>query len=107
MADQTATSPSVVERPNASLMRGGPFYRLQQYSHLIGEEQWNLGRRLIFVIAIGWVPLLIIKLLFDRSNLVPFLRDYGLNARMFIAVPVLIIGQPLMEAHFHLIVEHV
>ena len=88
-------------------MRGGPFYRLQQYSHLLAEDQWNIGRRIIFVIAVGWLPLLIMKLLFDRGNLVPFLRDYGVNARMFLAVPVLIIGQPLMEAHFRLIVGHV
>jgi hypothetical protein len=88
-------------------MRGGPFYRLQQYSHLLDEDQWNIGRRIIFVIAVGWLPLLIMKLLFDRGNLVPFLRDYGVNARMFLAIPVLIIGQPLMEAHFRLIVDHV
>ena len=37
-----------------SLVRGGPFYRAQQAVGLIRPNQWNLGRRIAVVIAVGW-----------------------------------------------------
>ena len=94
-------------RPGVSLIRGGPFYRLQESTRLIAPDEWNVGRRIIFLIAVGWVPLLLMKLLFDRGHLIPFLRDYGLNVRMFIAVPALLVAQPVMESIFRKIVNHI
>ncbi len=94
-------------RPDASLIRGGPFYRLQQSSRLIGANVWNVGRRIVFAIAVGWVPLLLMKLLFDRGNLLLFLKDYAINSRMLIAVPVLILAQVLMESLFRKVVGHI
>lgn len=35
------------------------------------------------------------------------LRDYALNVRVFIAIPILLLAQPLMESHFRRIVEHI
>jgi hypothetical protein len=39
-----------------SLVRGGPFYRVQHALGLIRPNEWNLGRRITFLIAIGWLP---------------------------------------------------
>jgi hypothetical protein len=96
-----------VARTEVSLIRGGPFYRLQQSTRLIEPDEWNVGRRITFAIAIAWVPLVLMKVLFDRGHLLLFLRDYGMNVRMFVAVPVLIAAQPLMESIFRKMVNHI
>ncbi|MFZ0313661.1 MAG: hypothetical protein WAL85_13215 [Candidatus Korobacteraceae bacterium] len=89
-----------------SLIRGGPLYRAQQAAGLIAPNRWNHGRRLIFALAIGWLPLVILTALFHPSLLNSLLRDYRIYARLVIAVPVLLVGQTLMESRFRLIVQH-
>ena len=44
--------------------------------------------------------------LFHSSALRGLLTDYRMTARMLIAVPVLVVGQTLMESRFRLIVAH-
>src|SRR5271169_3480940 len=90
-----------------SLVRGGPFYHLQQAAGLIGPDRWNLGRRAVFALAIGWLPLVILTVLFHPDLLMSLLRDYRVYARIVIAVPVLLAGQTLLESRFRLIVQHV
>jgi hypothetical protein len=90
-----------------SLVRGGPFYRLQQAAGLIEPNRWNLGRRVVFALAIGWLPLVILTALFHPNLLMSLLRDYRVYARIVIAIPVLLAGQTLMESRFALIVQHV
>jgi hypothetical protein len=104
MGDQSKTTEN---RSDVSLIRGGPFYRLQQSTRLIGADEWNVGRRITFAIAVGWVPLVLMKLLFDRRNLLFFLQDYKIVSRMLIAVPVLLLAQPLMESAFRKVVGHI
>jgi len=89
-----------------SLIRGGPFYRAQTITHLIAPDRWNLRRRLVFALAVGWLPLVLVTLLFHPGHLMVLLGDYLVYSRMVIAVPVLIIGQLLMESRFRTIVTH-
>jgi hypothetical protein len=100
-------STATADRCDVSLIRGGPFYRLQESTRLIGADEWNVGRRIIFAIAVGWLPLILMKLLFDRRNLLFLLQDYRIVSRMLIAVPVLLLAQPLMESAFRRIVGHI
>lgn len=104
---RTATPAATTAPADISLIRGGPFYRAQVATRLIGEDQWNVGRRITFAIAVGWLPLILITLLFDRGHFLQDLKDYAMNARMLIAVPVLLLAQPLMEARFRMILQHV
>src|SRR5208283_95063 len=90
-----------------SIVRGGPFYRAQLATRLITPEKWNLGRRVIFAIAIGWVPLVLITLLFDSGSIGSLLTDYSINVRMLIAVPVLLLGQQIMDKGFRTCVGYV
>lgn len=90
-----------------SLMRGGPFYRLQKAARLIGPERWNLGRRVAFALAIGWLPLIILTGLFHPRTLMSLLRNYQVCARVVLALPVLLVGQAVMETRFRMIVQHV
>jgi hypothetical protein len=90
-----------------SLIRGGAFYRVQELARLIRPDQWNAGRRIFAAVLIGWVPLVVLTAISgSHSSLVAFLKDYRVFARVFIAVPFLIAGQPLIEERFRLIVRH-
>jgi hypothetical protein len=93
--------------PDTSLMRGGPFYRFQQSARLVTTDEWNVGRLITFAICVGWVPLVVMKLLADRENLLPLLKDYDINVRALIVVPVLLLGQLLMETSFRRLVTHI
>jgi hypothetical protein len=98
-----AANPINPQEPRLELVRGGPFYRAQEATHLITSDRWNLGRRIVFALSVGWIPLLLITLLLNRSELPSLLRNYQVNARMLIAVPVLLIGQQVMESCFRTI----
>ena len=90
--------------PDVSLIRGGPFYDAQIRARLIRPHQWNLGRRVIFAVAIGWVPLVLLTALFAPGAVAALLTDYKVASRMLIAVPILLLGQVLMESKFRTIV---
>ena len=89
-----------------SLVRGGPFYRIQQALGLIRPNHWNLGRRIAVLIAIGWLPLLLITAFSNPRGLASFLTDYRVYARMLIAVPALLLGEIFMESRFRAVLAH-
>jgi hypothetical protein len=93
--------------PEVSLVRGGPCYRAQRAVGLIRQNQWNLGRRITLLIAVGWLPLLIITALLNPEGVVSFIRDYRVHSRMLIAVPALLVGEMLMESRFRAVMEHI
>jgi hypothetical protein len=100
--------PAVPSSPaEVSLVRGGPFYRAQQALGLIRPNQWNLGRRIAVVIAVGWLPLFLITALFNFEGLESLIREYRLHSRMLIAVPVLLVGELLMESRFRAVMGHI
>jgi hypothetical protein len=89
-----------------SLVRGGPFYRIQEAIRLVTPQHWNLGPRILLAIGFGWVPLVLLTFLFKSNSIWDLLRDYSVNVRMLIAVPVLLLGQVVMENVFRMIVHH-
>lgn len=89
-----------------SLIRGGPFYTFQRVTGVVRPDRWDSQRQLIFAVAVGWVPLLLITLLFQRESVMSFLEDYRIHARMLIAVPVLLLGQRVVETRFLKAVKH-
>jgi hypothetical protein len=103
MAIETDSSSAPAE---ISLVRGGPFYRAQQAVGLIRANQWDLGRRITFLIAVGWLPLLVITALLNRDGLVSLIRDYRVHSRLLVAVPVLLIGELLVESRFRAVIGH-
>jgi hypothetical protein len=93
-----------------SLMRGGTLYWIQEKARLIRPSQWNLGRRLPLAIAIAWLPLLILTKMYggaaSSGALGALLSDYRVYARIFLAIPLLMLGQIAMESHFREMSEH-
>jgi hypothetical protein len=104
-AKADSLSPSV--SAEVSLVRGGPFYRVQRAIGLIRPNQWNLGRRIAFFIAVGWLPLFLITALLNAEGLVSLMREYRLHSRILIAVPALLFGEFLMETRFRTIIGHI
>jgi hypothetical protein len=91
----------------SSLVRGGPFYRVQEATHLLTAERWNLGRRILIAICLGWVPLVLLTLFLKPDTIGSLLNDYTVNFRMLIAVPVLLAGQVIMDSVFRMIIAHI
>jgi hypothetical protein len=90
-----------------SLMRGGLFHQALKWTKIAGPNEQNLVRRITFAIALGWIPLVLITAIFNRDGLGSLFRDYTTNARMLIAIPVLLVGQAFMESRFRLIMNHI
>ncbi|MGA9999949.1 MAG: hypothetical protein WBQ04_07515, partial [Candidatus Acidiferrales bacterium] len=82
-------------------------FRAQLALRLIGPNQWNFTRRILILIAIGWLPLLIITAVLNPEGLPSLIREYPIHARMLIAVPVLLVGESFMESRFRLVMQHI
>lgn len=93
--------------PEFSLVRGGPFYRIQQSARVIRTGEWNSARRVTLAIAVTWLPLIFLTILFHFEGLISLLQDYRVYSRLLVAVPVLLLGQPLMESSFRLVMQHI
>jgi hypothetical protein len=90
-----------------SLIRGGAFYRVQEKARLIRPRAWDLHRRVPLAIAVGWIPLLMLAAVhggFDDLRLL--LTDYRVYARVFIGIPLLLVGQIAMETRFREMAQH-
>jgi hypothetical protein len=105
--DVPAHPPLNEAAPEASLVRGGPFYRVQQALRLMHPNQWNLGRRATVLIAVTWVPLVAITAVINPDALVSLLKDYRAYSRFFLAIPALLAGEALMETRFRAVMAHV
>ena len=110
-SDDTNSHPNAVGANSTdgemSLVRGGPFYRAQEKIRLITHERWNLGRRITLAVTVGWLPLFLITLLSNPRSIAGLITDYPVNVRMLIAVPVLLVGQVVMENAFRTMVRHI
>ena len=95
-SDEQAIETGEELEPGISLIRGGPFYQAQLKSRLIVPSQWNLGKRIAFIVALGWMPLVLFSAVLHPQSLVSLLTDYRVASRLLLAVPILIIGQVLM-----------
>ena len=91
-----------------SLIRGGTVYWVQEKARLIQPNRWSLGRRLPVAIGIARLPLVVLTAIHSGTNgdLYTLLRDYRVYARVFVAIPLLILGQITMESHFREMSQH-
>ena len=100
---------AVPEMP-ISLIRGGTLYWVQEKARLLQPGQWGLHKRLPLAIAIAWLPLVVLTAVHggagSSSDLAALLTDYRVYARVFIAIPLLLLGQITMETHFREMAQH-
>ena len=100
--------PPVMAAPaDISLVRGGAFYRIQQAVGLMRPNQWNIGGRSAVLIAIGWLPLLVITALLNPAALRSLLTDYRVYVRLFVAIPVLLTGEIFLDSRFRTVLRSI
>jgi len=80
-----------------SVVGGGPVPRLLAVLGKAADEHPRLVRRTLLAILVTWLPLFVLSLLrgtaYGPRVTIPFLRDFAVNARFLIAVPVLILAE--------------
>ncbi len=106
----TAPTPFLVQEvPDFSLVLGGPIFQLFRRSHLSGGGLELLYRRILAITLIAWLPLLVLSLLgtylpADAPKL-SFLRDIEAQARLLVALPVLIAAEMVVHVRISLVVK--
>lgn len=105
--DLNAGPPPTSAPAEVSFIRGGPFYRIQQALGLIAPNQWKLGSRVTCVLAVAWLPLLLITIIVNPRGLYSFLVEYRLHSRLLIAIPALLVGDLFMESRFQAVLAHI
>jgi hypothetical protein len=56
---------------------------------------------------VGWLPLVLLTWFFKPDTIGSLLKDYTVNFRMLIAVPILLAVQIMMDNVFRMIVGHI
>ncbi len=94
-------SPSWHDEPDFSLVNGGLLYQLFRFLKAAGDGRSHLLLRVILFFLPGWVPLLILSAMKGTAISgeldLPFLRDLGVYTRFLAAVPLLLIGEVLVD----------
>lgn len=83
-----------------SLVNGGPTYHLLLRLGLAGRDMSRVGRRTLALVALTWLPLLVMTA-WQGTALggvtLPFLRDWLVNIRLLVALPLLIAAEPRLD----------
>lgn len=73
------------ERPDFSLVLGGPLFQLYRWTHLSGDALEPLHRRALVTTLFAWLPLLFLSMFESHATgaaiKIPFLHDVEANAR--------------------------
>src|ERR1700752_3416435 len=87
--------------PDFSLVLGGPLYQLFRRTHLSGDALELLWRRILFISALAWLPLLVLSLFSGRAlgdNVaIPFLEDIESQVRFLVALPLLVAAEMVVH----------
>jgi hypothetical protein len=80
-----------------SLTRGGPFHRILVRLGHAGDERRRVVNRALLATLVTWLPLLVLSLVqgvaYGSQVKIPFLRDFAVNARFLIALPIMILAE--------------
>jgi hypothetical protein len=95
---------------NFSVIRGGPTYQLQVRLGMAGEERLGVALRTLGLVLVCWLPLLILSLTqglaYNRSLQIPFLRDFAVNVRFLVSLPILVLAELGIDRRLRAIVIH-
>jgi len=91
-----------------SLVLGGPLYQLLRRAHLSGSTLELLHRRILFIVAVAWVPLLVLSLLdgvaVGPAVRVPFLFDVDSHLRFLLSLPILVAAELIVHQRTRIVV---
>jgi len=82
---------------NFSIVVGGPVYDFLYRFHLVRQSMPNVWRRILALMAVTWLPLLLLSLkeglAFGHQVRIPFLYDLTMYGRLLIGVPLLLYAE--------------
>jgi hypothetical protein len=85
------------DRPDFSLVLGGPLFQLLRGSHLADDALGLAQQRILVISLVTWLPLLLLSTLeghlLGGSAAIPFLWDVDVHIRFLAAMPLLIIAE--------------
>ena len=89
---------------NFSLIRGGPLHWLFVRTGLAGTDRDRVTNRTLLAVGLTWLPLLVLsflqRLAYGPDITIPFLRDFAVNVRFLIALPILIMAESGIDRHW-------
>jgi len=92
-----------------SVVLGGPLFQLFRKAHLSGAGLELVGQRLLVIIALCWLPLLVLSavqgLAYGSNVVVPFLYDIEAQARILLFVPLLIGAELVVHQRLRSVVD--
>lgn len=93
---------AVENKPDFSLVYGGPIFQLLQRVHLAGDGWVLAWRRVVVVALVAWLPLLVLSALSGHAHgggiKIPFLFDLEAHVRFLAALPILIAGELVVHS---------
>jgi hypothetical protein len=91
-----------------SLVLGGPLYQFLVRARLSGSALELLHRRMLVLVAVAWVPLLVLSLLdgvaAGTAVHVPFLFDVDSHLRFLLSLPILIAAEIIVHQRTRVVV---
>ncbi len=99
LGNSDVTSPAA---DDFSLVIGGPLLRTLHRVGFIRRKDRSLPLRILFLLLLTWVPLFVLSLLQGMAAgtgrvRLPLLYDFGVYARFFVALPVMIIAEKWVD----------
>lgn len=102
------SDPMLDETPDFSLMLGGPIFQLFRKAHLAGPTLELVKLRVLVILAVTWLPLLVLSAMAGHLLAgpgLPFLRDIETHVRFLVTVPVLIVAELVIHKRNRVIVK--
>jgi hypothetical protein len=88
---------------------GGPLYQLLRRAYLCGETLELLGRRMLVISLLAWLPLLGLSMwggqALGEGITVPFLLDVEVHVRFLVALPLLILAELVVHVRMRPLVQ--
>lgn len=93
---------TLADKPDFSLVLGGPLFQLFRRAHLSGGGLELVRRRVVVFALVAWLPLLVLSLIGGHALgggiKIPFLYDIEAHVRFLIALPILIAAELMVHS---------
>ena len=93
-----------------SLVKGGLFFKVLEWLHLMRPDLQPLYFRAIFLALFTWLPLLVLSVIeglaWGGSIKIPFLYDITVSVRLLLAIPLLIVAERVVDSRSNEVIRH-
>jgi hypothetical protein len=93
-----------------SLTKGGLFFKLLVWMHLMNPDLAPTHRRAVILALFTWLPLLILSafqgLALGGPVKIPFLFDFPVSVRLLLSLPLLILAESVIDVRIQMVVKH-